>query len=123
MFLWPILAAICLVALDQVTKYMALTQLKPIGNTTVIEGFLDLTFVENHGVAFGLLSGNRWLILVLTIAICVVLVYVWHTLPRTREYRLVRCCLVLVFSGAIGTCRVERVAPAIIQTKFSGEEN
>ena len=38
---------IVLVILDQITKWQALTKLKPIKNTVVIKGFLDFTFVEN----------------------------------------------------------------------------
>ena len=36
-----IIAAAILVAIDQITKYMALTKLKPVGNITFIEGFMD----------------------------------------------------------------------------------
>lgn len=60
----PILITILLILLDQGTKLWALGSLKPIHSMTVVDGFLDLTFVENRGVAFGMLSGQRWLILV-----------------------------------------------------------
>lgn len=102
MYILPILAGIGLILLDQGTKLWALSSLKPIHNTTVIEGFLDLTFVENRGVAFGMFSGKRWLILLLTAAIAGMLLYFYHSLPRRKEYAPVRASIVLVLAGAVG---------------------
>lgn len=102
MWLIPAFAAVVLIGLDQATKYLALTNLKPIGSMVFIEGFLDFTFVENRGVAFGMFSGQRWFILLLTAVITVALLYYYNKLPRTKEYQLVRMVMLLIFSGAIG---------------------
>ena len=104
----PIIETIVLILLDQGTKLWALSSLKPIHNTTVVEGFLDLTFVENRGVAFGMFSGQRWFILVLTGLIAGALVYFYRTLPKKVEYTPVRVSLLLVLSGAIGNI-IDRV--------------
>ena len=98
----PIIAVAALVLLDQGTKLWALGSLKPIHNMTVVDGFLDLTFVENRGVAFGMFSGQRWFILLLTGIVTVGLIYFYKTLPRTKEYRPVRLSLILVLAGALG---------------------
>lgn len=102
MWLIPAFAAVVLIGLDQATKYVALTNLKPIGSMVFIKGFLDFTFVENRGVAFGMFSGQRWFILLLTAVITVALLYYYNKLPRTKEYQLVRMVMLLIFSGAIG---------------------
>lgn len=102
MWIVPVLIAAVLVGVDQWTKYWAVTQLKPVGNITVVEGFLDFTFVENRGVAFGVFSGQKWLILVLTAAIIVFLLYFFVKMPRTREYQWVRAAMVPVLAGAVG---------------------
>lgn len=102
MYILPILAGIGLILLDQGTKLWALSSLKSIHNMTVIEGFLDLTFVENRGVAFGMFSGKRWLILLLTAVIAGMLLYFYHSLPRRKEYAPVRASIVLVLAGAVG---------------------
>ncbi|MCQ4935783.1 MULTISPECIES: signal peptidase II [Anaerotignum] len=102
MWLIPAFAAVVLIGLDQATKYVALTNLKPIGSTVFIKGFLDFTFVENRGVAFGMFSGQRWFILLLTAVITVALLYYYNKLPKTKEYQLVRMVMLLIFSGAIG---------------------
>ncbi len=102
MWILPVIGATLLIGLDQWTKYLALTQLKPVGNIEFIKGIMDFTFVENRGVAFGMFSGQRWFILLLTCAITLGLVYYYIKLPRTAEYKLVRFSMVLIFSGAIG---------------------
>lgn len=102
MNLLPIIAGIVLILLDQGTKVWALQSLKPIKNMTLVEGFMDLTFVENRGVAFGMFSGQRWFILLLTAVITVVLICFYRGLPQKKEYRAVRASIVLILAGAIG---------------------
>ncbi|WP_352399232.1 signal peptidase II [Anaerotignum sp.] len=102
MWLIPAIAAAILIGLDQATKLLALANLKPIGSMALIDGFMDLTFVENRGVAFGMFSGQRWFILLLTGLITAALVYFYLNLPKTKEYKYVRMAMVLIFAGAIG---------------------
>ena len=108
LYIVPIVSALVLIGIDQLTKYYALVALKPIGSTTVIEGIMDFTFVENRGVAFGMFAGQRWLILLLTFAITIGLAVYYYKLPRTKEYKLVHGCLVLVLAGALGNI-IDRV--------------
>ena len=60
-----IIGALIAVA-DQVIKYFVLTYLQPVGSVTVIDGLLDLKYVENRGVAFGMFSDMRWFFVVVT---------------------------------------------------------
>ena len=98
----PIIAVAVLILLDQGTKFWALASLKPIHNMTLVEGFMDLTFVENRGVAFGMFSGQRWFILLLTGIIAVGLIWFYKAMPKKKEYFPLRVSLALVLSGAIG---------------------
>ncbi len=97
-----VITVICLVILDQFTKWLAFTKLKPIKNRVVIKGFLDFTFVENRGAAFGILSGQRVFFIVLTAIVAVGIVYSFYKLPKTKEYYYLKCGLLLVLSGAFG---------------------
>ncbi|KXL52452.1 lipoprotein signal peptidase [Anaerotignum neopropionicum] len=108
MWFIPAIAMVILIGLDQAAKYFALINLKPIGSTVLAEGILNLTFVENRGVAFGMFSGQRWFILLLTGVITIVLVYYYGKLPKTREYKFVRMAMVLILAGAIGNM-IDRV--------------
>lgn len=91
-----------LVGLDQLTKFWAVTSLKPIGSRTVISGFLDFTFVENRGAAFGILKGQRWFFIALTAVMAVAIVVAFYKLPRTRVYHWLRFSMVVLLSGALG---------------------
>ncbi len=102
MWIASVLAAVVLFGIDQLTKYIALMQLKPVGSVTVVDGLLQLTFVENRGVAFGMLSGKKWFILLLTTAIVAVMVYYFVKLPKTKEYQYVRMAMVPILAGALG---------------------
>ena len=104
----PIFITILLILLDQGTKLWALESLKPIHSMTVVDGILDMTFVENRGVAFGMLAGQRWLILVLTGVIAGALIYFYRTLPKKKAYLPLRAALLLVLSGAVGNI-IDRV--------------
>ena len=101
MGLWAAGLVGILVVLDQLTKVLALQYLKPVGSITVFPHVLDLTIVENRGVAFGLFSGQRWFILLVTAVICVGLIWYWKSLPQKKEYKPLRISLLLILGGAI----------------------
>ena len=101
MVLISAIACAVLIGLDQATKFLALTRLKPIDSMTAVKGFLDFTFVENRGAAFGILHGKRWFFVILTVAVSVVMIVAFFKMPKNKQYNWVRLCLVLLFSGAV----------------------
>jgi signal peptidase II len=106
-------AAIVSLFLDQWTKVLARTHLKPLGpwgSKTVIANYFDLRYSENTGVAFGMfqqLPGGRiWLTLVALLALLMVGYYLLKSGPRQTRLHL---ALGLVGGGAIGNL-VDRIA-------------
>lgn len=59
--------AIVLLAVDQISKYFVLLYLRPAGPFTIINGLLELTYLENTGAAFGLFKNVMWLVVAVTI--------------------------------------------------------
>ncbi|MGN0570988.1 MAG: signal peptidase II [Candidatus Fimenecus sp.] len=55
-----------LVALDQGIKYLAVVHLEPIGSFPLLNGILQLSYVENTGAAFGSFSKYTTLLSVFT---------------------------------------------------------
>lgn len=102
MIFLPLVVTAILVAIDQITKYIALSSLKPIGSMTFIKGFMDFTFVENRGAAFGILEGQRWFFVVATIVISVAIIYAFVKMPKKKEYKYMKLALVLILAGAFG---------------------
>ena len=52
-----------LLFLDQFTKYLTILKLKGQPAFVLIEGVLELQYLENRGSAFGMLQGQKILIL------------------------------------------------------------
>ncbi len=70
-----LLLTVGLVFADQLTKYWAQTKLQPIGCIDVIDGVFSLTYVRNTGAAFGMLQGQKWLLLVLTAVVLMAAIF------------------------------------------------
>lgn len=67
---WPIragvlslAAAAVLAGIDQGLKVWATAALAPSGSAPLLPGLLELRYVLNDGMAFSMLSGQRWLLL------------------------------------------------------------
>jgi signal peptidase II len=97
-----IIFCIVLIALDQVTKFLAIEYIKPMNSLTVIPGIFKLTYVENQGIAFGLFQGGRWIFVGVAIIILIGIAVYYARLPKTKEYRFVKILLIIIAAGAIG---------------------
>ena len=96
------------ILLDQLTKYLAATHLRPIGSLPLWKGVLHLTYVENRGAAFGMLADNRWVFMIVSsIALAAMLVY-FYFFARHYTY-LGTVALGMIISGGIGNM-IDRTA-------------
>ena len=86
-----------LILIDQVTKLLALSQLKGNPDIILIPGVLQLKYLENRGMAFGMLQGRQMLFLVLCIAFCAVMLWLFFRIPKTGYY------IPLILAGGILT--------------------
>jgi signal peptidase II len=90
--------AACVVALDQITKQLAASQIVS-GDAVEIAFGLELTNVRNSGVAFGLLSGGEGLVLAFTLG-TLVLVTTYFLVNSEREGLWI--AVGLLAGGALG---------------------
>lgn len=67
--MYPYLIAIVLIAADQIIKQIIVNTISKIDTFALIPGFLNFTYSENMGVAFGMFSGGRILFILLTLLI------------------------------------------------------
>jgi signal peptidase II len=89
--------------IDQITKYLA-TRLHYHSSVSVIDGFFNLTYVENSGIAWGLFAdagaGGKWVLGAISlIAAAGIVIYAVRT--PTSE-RLTQWGLTLVLGGVMG---------------------
>ncbi len=102
-----LIAVILGVALDQYTKYLAITHLQ--GNPiTIIEGVFELRYLENRGAAFGLLQNQQTFFLIITMITLCFVAYLYVRMPKTKHYLWLRVCLLSITAGAIGNM-IDRV--------------
>ncbi len=89
-----------MVILDQLTKWLAVKFLMPVGTFPIIGDVLHLTYLENEGAAFGMLKDSRWVFLVIsTIAIAGIIFYFVRFKPQNKLFQL---SLAFILGGGIG---------------------
>lgn len=71
-----ILAILLFIFLDQFTKYLAVVKLKYNPPYVLIDGVLELNYLENKGAAFGMLQDKRTLFIFMTVIMLTVVFYV-----------------------------------------------
>lgn len=91
-----------LVGIDQLTKLCALTVLRDHSAVNVLTGIFELTYVENRGAAFGLLSDCRWIFMLGSAVILFFVTAVYLRLPLTEKYAPIRAVCVFLAAGAVG---------------------
>ena len=105
--LWTLLMIAAAVALDQWTKYLAVTHLQPIDTLPLIENILHLTYLENRGAAFGMLANHRWIFMILsTLSILLLL---WWLLKEKPKSKWITVAGAMIVGGGIGNMN-DRVA-------------
>jgi len=88
------------VLLDQVTKYLAMTQLDPGASVPILGGLLCLTLTRNPGGAFGLFQA--WTQLLVIIAIIVVVGMLLLVRRKANMSRILTVSIGLELGGAVG---------------------
>ena len=96
-----IIAVILGVALDQYTKYLAITHLQ--GNpVSLIDGVFELRYLENRGAAFGLFQNQQFFFLIIGTITLLFIAYLYIRMPQTKRFLLLRISMISITAGAIG---------------------
>ena len=83
--LWWLLCAV-LVAADRFTKLWAVSDLKGAEAKNFIPKVLQFSYVENRGIAFGLMQNKHWLII--TINLVVLAICAWITRDFVKKNKI-----------------------------------
>ncbi len=101
-YIKTIIAMAVLVAFDHLTKYLAVIYLKGKNPIVLIDGVLELHYLENHGAAFGMLQKQQWLFAVLTVVFLIAAFIFFRRLPNEKKYLPVHICVTVLVAGAVG---------------------
>ena len=99
-YILAVVAAVVLLVLDQVVKFIVSTNFDLGEGFTIIKGILNFQYIHNTGGAWGVLSGYKGLLLLIT-AVIMVACIVWLVL-RGRRNKMLFWAACLVISGGLG---------------------
>lgn len=91
-----------LIIFDQFTKKLAVAKLMNQPAFVLIDGVLELDYLENRGVAFGMFQGQRFMILLVGIVFLAVLLFFMFKMPAGKKYTALHIILSFVIAGGIG---------------------
>lgn len=95
-----LLLALVIAGADQLIKHFVLENLVNAGRVTAIPHILDLIYVENRGVAFGMFSNMRWLFVVITSI--VIIAFIVMLFKGGYKSKLFSISCALIVGGGIG---------------------
>lgn len=113
-----ILLFVVLVAVDQLTKYLVVLNLKGQEPIVLIPKVLELRYLENRGAAFSMFQNRQWLFYIITAVVMIVIIVLWSRVVLSlKQYALLEdefkektfkngkflnYILVILAAGAIG---------------------
>jgi signal peptidase II len=101
--LFLILVAGC--SADLHTKQLAINHLKDSAAVTIVNGFIEISYIENKGMVFGVL-GNKESFLknyILTGLTCILILFVFYVIWRIRNHPFFyHLPFIMILSGAFG---------------------
>lgn len=103
-----ILAILLLIFFDQFTKYLAVVKLKYNPPYVLIDGVLELNYLENKGAAFGMLQDKKTLFIFMAVIMLTVVFYVLFKLPDEKKFVSWQVFLCLICAGGVGNM-IDRV--------------
>ncbi|WP_202711241.1 signal peptidase II [Sporosalibacterium faouarense] len=89
-----------IVALDQMTKYLAVEKLMGQSPFVIINNFLQFNYVENFGAAFGIMQNKQTFFIIITVIIFVAII-IFMKLNNNLN-KIMKISLVMILAGAIG---------------------
>lgn len=104
-----VISLIIFVAVDQISKYIAVDRLMGKDSIVFIKGLLSFTYVENQGAAWGIMSGKVNVFVILTIIVIPLLIYFFIRTSIGKKYTnkkkafsFLQFIEILLIAGAIG---------------------
>ena len=101
-YLFSFFVFAALIAIDQITKVLAVEHLKNQPPVDIIKDVLQLTYVQNTGAAWGMMAGKQTFFIILTSLMFVAVAFVFIITPMRKKYSAIRWILVVLGAGAIG---------------------
>ncbi len=102
MLLIDVVVMLVLLGLDQLTKYLAIINLKNHPAVVLWDGVLELNYLENRGSAFGMLQNQKFFILFIGLVFLAVILFFLFKLPEEKKFCIVHILLSAIVAGGVG---------------------
>ena len=106
-FIFYCLFAAAIVVADQISKYLVVQYIPLRADVDFIPGLASLTHVHNTGAAFSMLSGMRWLFVVIFVVITALVLLEYFKKPMPFN-KFERWCIAAIYGGGLGNV-IDRV--------------
>lgn len=97
-----LLIVMLLTGFDQLTKFLAVQNLKGKRDISLIPNVLYLQYLENRGAAFGIFQNQKIFLVILTSLILIAVGYVLWKIPADKKYIYLKLLCFLITAGGIG---------------------
>lgn len=94
-----LLIIVSIFLLDRITKVLVINKLTLGKSLSVIDGFFNITYVNNHGAAFGIMDGKVIFIVVVSVLIFAYLIY---EIRKDSHSKLITTSISFVIGGLLG---------------------
>lgn len=116
--IWLIISILIIIA-DQLVKYFVASGMS-VGDTAFsVLNLFDITYVQNQGAAFSILSGKLSVLSLISVVFCVGVIVYW--IKKKPAHPLLCTALTMMFAGAFGNA-IDRIFRGFvvdyIQTTF-----
>jgi len=113
--MYLIIVVFVVVMLDQITKYMIVSNMTEGMSIPIINQVFHLTFVLNPGAAFGMLEHNREFFIIMAIVVLMFVVYMRKKI--LEEPLTVQIGIALFVGGALGNL-IDRMKTGLVVDFF-----
>ena len=103
--IWLIISVLIILA-DQIVKYLVAANMS-VGNTlfSALDIF-DITYVQNNGAAFSIMSGKMPLLGLISVLFCIGVVVYW--IKKKPSHPLLCTAIMMMFAGALSNA-IDRI--------------
>ncbi|WP_329383465.1 signal peptidase II [Anaerofustis butyriciformans] len=100
--IYYLIVILCII-IDQISKYIVINNLKPIGSIPIIKNVFHLTYCENTGAAFSMFSKNTAVLTAVSLVfIFLVFFFLLKSIKKGKTSKIMSFGLAFILGGAIG---------------------
>ena len=96
-----------IVAVDQITKFLTVQNIPLYQEVPALKGVFNLTYCQNTGAAWSMMSGMRWLFVALFVVLTALILWEYFKKPMPFT-KFERWCIAAVYAGGLGNI-IDRV--------------